>query len=193
MCRGKKPMREPRRRAPNRKNVNPVKMDENEKATTVVAMIAWGLSSPISAAMVFARMWKNGYMSCRKKEQSEKGRQNKIGMELWVDVKCKTGTNLPLLQSSYCRLLHQIHFRRMSTPIALLQHLKQPCLSMRQLKRKWRTRWWLTRQRTSKLQRLQGSWRPRQWERWSFHLGRVHEGEWCKCVKGIWWRTWYSI
>lgn len=40
ICRGKKPMREPSRRAPSKKNVNPVRIDESENATIVVAKIA---------------------------------------------------------------------------------------------------------------------------------------------------------
>lgn len=38
----------------------PVNIDDSEKATTVVASTACGLFSPISEAMLFARMWKKG-------------------------------------------------------------------------------------------------------------------------------------
>jgi len=60
MCRGKKPIRTPSRKAPRRKNAKPVKTDEKAKAASVVAMISCGLSSPISLANDVAIMWKNG-------------------------------------------------------------------------------------------------------------------------------------
>ena len=60
MCRGKKPMRTPSRKAPRRKNAKPVKIDEKAKAASVVAMTSCGRSSPISVANDVAIIWKNG-------------------------------------------------------------------------------------------------------------------------------------
>ena len=53
-------MRAPSRKAPRRKNVKPVKIDEKAKAARVVAMTSRGLVSPMSLANDVAMIWKNG-------------------------------------------------------------------------------------------------------------------------------------
>lgn len=60
ICRGKKPIRTPSRKAPRRKNVKPVKIEEKAKAASVVAMTSCGRSSPILSAKDVAIIWKNG-------------------------------------------------------------------------------------------------------------------------------------
>ena len=61
MCRGKNPMRAPRRSLPRMKKLTPVRRAEKENATSVVAMTTWGLSSPTISVISLVRMWKNGY------------------------------------------------------------------------------------------------------------------------------------
>ena len=65
MCRGKNPMMAPRRSFPRMKKVTPVRRDENENATSVVAMTAWGLFSPTILMISIARMLKNGCQGAR--------------------------------------------------------------------------------------------------------------------------------
>lgn len=61
MCRGKNPIRAPRRNLPRMKKITPVRREEKENATRVVAITAWGLFSPIILVMSLARMLKNGW------------------------------------------------------------------------------------------------------------------------------------
>lgn len=53
-------MRAPSRKAPRRKNVRPVRIDEKAKAASVVAMTSCGRDSPISLANDVAMIWKKG-------------------------------------------------------------------------------------------------------------------------------------
>jgi hypothetical protein len=48
-------------KTPKRKKDNPVKIELRMNATNVVAMISRGFSAPISEAILFAIMWKNGW------------------------------------------------------------------------------------------------------------------------------------
>ena len=60
MCRGKNPMIAPRRNLPRMKKVTPVRREEKANATRVVAITAWGLSSPTISVISLVRMLKNG-------------------------------------------------------------------------------------------------------------------------------------
>jgi len=68
MCRGKNPMMAPRRNLPRTKKLTPVRRADKENATSVVAMTAWGLSSPTISVISLVRMLKNGY-----REQTTEG------------------------------------------------------------------------------------------------------------------------
>ena len=96
MCRGKKPMRAPSRKAPRRKNVKPVKTDEKAKAASVVAMTSCGRSSPISLARDVAIIWKNGCKVINAKQMKNE----------------QYDLIIPPLRSSCCRWRLRNHFRR---------------------------------------------------------------------------------
>lgn len=58
----------------------PVRMDDSANATSVVAIISVGRSSPISRAILFAMIWKNGYAPRLKLT-----RDTTIGNEKWTN------------------------------------------------------------------------------------------------------------
>jgi len=60
ICRGKKPINDPRRNFPRVKNAVPVRIAEKENAARVVAMTAFGSSSPIMSTICDDIMLKNG-------------------------------------------------------------------------------------------------------------------------------------
>lgn len=92
----------------------PVSTEESAKATSVVDIISTGLSSPISAAIVEAMMWKNG---CRPKDGLKwrgKGRQMVRKTYDDLDHHAPVGT----CKSAPTKGVYQLSYNRTTPPTA---------------------------------------------------------------------------